>query len=63
MNLKDYAVNVLDSMNDEQIMDFMLFFADDNTLARFESDLIASGIKRKHYSNFKELMQEIDEEN
>lgn len=33
-----------------------------NTLARIESDMIAAGIERKRYGSFKELLQEIDDE-
>ncbi|MGN0461017.1 MAG: helix-turn-helix domain-containing protein [Ruminococcus sp.] len=36
---------------------------EDNTFARIESDLIASGsVERKRYNSFSEIMQEIDEE-
>lgn len=44
-----------------QFSNFLRFFADDNTLARIESDLIALGVG-KRYSSFKELLQEIDED-
>lgn len=59
---KEYAVNVFNSLTENQILDFMRLFADDNTLARFESDLIASGFETKRYNSFKEILQELDEE-
>lgn len=63
MSTKDYAINVFNSLSETQLLDFMKLFADDNTLARFESDMIASGIcERKHYNNFDEILKEIDEE-
>lgn len=59
---KEYATNVFNSLTENQILDFMRLFADDNTLARFESDLIASGFETKRYNSFKEILQELDEE-
>lgn len=63
MNTKDYATMVFNSLSENQLLDFMKLFADDNTLARFESDLIASGnIENKIYNSFDEILQEMDEE-
>ncbi|MBQ8134709.1 MAG: hypothetical protein IJ192_09955 [Clostridia bacterium] len=62
LNTRDYATPVFNSLNEEQLMDFLRFFADDNTLARIESDLIAQGAERKRYNSFKELLQEIENE-
>ena len=62
LNTKDYAITVFNSLNESQLMDFLRFFADDNTLARIESDLIASGAERKRYNSFKEILQEIENE-
>ena len=59
---KEYAANVFNSLTENQILDFMRLFADDNTLAKFESDLIASGFETKRYNSFKEILQELDEE-
>lgn len=59
---KEYAANVFNALTENQILDFMRLFADDNTLARFESDLIASGFETKRYNSFKEILQELDEE-
>lgn len=63
MSTKDYAAMVFNSLSENQLLDFMKLFADDNTLARFESDLIASGnIENKIYNSFDEILQEMDEE-
>lgn len=43
MSTRDYAADVFNSLNESQLIDLLRFFADDNTLARLESDLIASG--------------------
>ncbi len=60
LSTRDYATPVFNSLNDSQLMDFLKLFADDNTLARIESDLIASGVERKRYNSFKELLEEIE---
>ena len=62
LNTRDYATPVFNSLSDSQLIDFLRFFADDNTLARIESDMIAAGAERKRYSSFKELLEEIDNE-
>ncbi len=62
LSTRDYATPVFNSLNDSQLMDFLKLFADDNTLARIESDLIASGVERKRYNSFKELLEEIENE-
>ena len=63
MSTKDYATMVFNSLSENHLLDFMKLFADDNTLARFESDLIASGnIENKIYNSFDEILQEMDEE-
>ncbi len=62
LNTRDYATPVFNSLNESQLMDFLRLFADDNTLARIESDMIASGAERKRYGSFKELLQEIEDE-
>lgn len=64
MSTKDYATMVFNSLDENQLLDFMKLFADDNTLARFESDLIASGnIEHKTYNSFDEILQEMEEDN
>lgn len=62
LNTREYATPVFNSLNESQLMDFLKLFADDNTLARIESDMIAAGVERKRYNSFKELLQEIENE-
>ena len=62
MSTKDYAINVLDSLNENQLLDFLKLFADDNTLALVESEIIANEPNRKHYNSLSEILAEIDEE-
>ena len=62
MNTKDYAISVFDSLTEEQLLDFIKIFADDNTLALVESEIIANNPDRKHYSSFSEILEEIENE-
>lgn len=62
LDTREYATPVFNSLNESQLMDFLRLFADDNTLARIESDMIAAGIERKRYNSFKELLREIENE-
>ena len=45
MSVKDYAATVLDTLNEEQLIDFVRIYGDDETLAKLESDLVAAGYK------------------
>lgn len=62
MSTREYAANVLDSLSENQLLDFLRIFADDNTLARVESEIIANDPNRKRYSSFSEIMAELDDE-
>lgn len=62
MSTREYAANVLDSLSENQLLDFLRIFADDNTLALVESEIIANDPERKRYSSFSEIMAELDDE-
>ncbi|MBQ3565995.1 MAG: hypothetical protein IJA12_02335 [Oscillospiraceae bacterium] len=62
MSTRDYAVSVLNSLSENQLLDFLRLFADDNTLALVESEMIANNPNRKHYNSLSEILAEIDEE-
>ncbi len=62
MSTKDYAINVFDSLTEEQLLDFLKIFADDNTLALVESEIIANNPNRKHYNSLSEILEEIENE-
>lgn len=62
MSTREYAANVLNGLNEAQLMDFLRLFADDNTLALAESEIIAEDPDRKHYDSFMDIMKELDEE-
>ena len=62
MSTKDYAIHVFDSLTEEQLLDFIRLFADDNTLALVESEMIANNPDRKHYNSLSEILEEINNE-
>lgn len=62
MSTREYAANVLNSLTENQLLDFLRLFADDNTLALVESEIIANDSSRKRYSSFSEIMAELDDE-
>ena len=37
MNIKDYATEVFNSLDENQLLEFINVFADENTLTRFET--------------------------
>ncbi len=62
MSTREYAANVLDSLSENQLLDFLRIFADDNTLALVESEIIANNPERKRYNSLSEILSEIDNE-
>lgn len=42
--------------------EFITLFADENTIARMESDMLANDPNAKHYNSFKEFMDEMEQE-
>lgn len=63
MSAKDYANITLNTLSDSELYDFLTIFADDNTLALAESELLGENPQLgKSYHNFKELLAEIKEE-
>lgn len=62
MTTKDYAINVINSLSEDKLKAFLILFADENTLARFESEKIAADPDKKHYNSFKEIITEIESE-
>lgn len=59
MSTKEMAINLLNSMNEDQLLDFFRIFVDDNTLALAESEYIGKHPERKHYANFREILNEV----
>lgn len=62
MSTRDYAVSVLASLSEEKLLEFIKLFADENVLARMESDMLLANPNTKKYSNFREFMEEVENE-
>ena len=60
MTTKDYAVSVLASLSEQKMKEFITLFADEDTLTRMESDMLAESPNAKKYSSFKEFMDEME---
>ena len=63
MSTREYAVSVLASLPENKMIEFIKLFADENTIARMESDMLLNDPTAKHYSSFKEFMEEMEQEN
>lgn len=62
MSTREYAVSVLASLTEEKMLEFIKLFADENTIARVESDMLLANPDTKTYSSFKEFMNEVENE-
>lgn len=62
MSTRDYAVSVLASLSEEKMLEFIKLFADENVLARMESEMLITNPNTKRYSCFKEFMDEVENE-
>ncbi len=62
MSTRDYAVSVLASLSEEKMLEFIKLFADENVLARMESEFLIVSPNTKRYSSFKEFMDEVENE-
>lgn len=59
---RKYAVSVLASLSDEKMMEFIALFADENTLARLECEMLENDPASKRYSSFDEILEEVEAE-
>ena len=62
IKLRDYAVSVLASLSENKMKEFIKLFADEDTLTRIESDLLANDPNAKTYSNFEEFIKDMENE-
>ena len=62
MSTRDYAIDVIKNLPEEKIIAFLTLFADENTLARMESESLGNDPNAKRYSSFKEFRDEMENE-
>jgi len=60
MSTRDYAIDVINTLSEEKLKAFLVLFADENTLAKMESEIIVNDPNRKRYNSFKEIVEEIE---
>ncbi len=60
MSTRDYAVSVLSTLSEKKLEEFVRLFADENVIARMESDLAANDVNAKRYSSFREFMEDME---
>lgn len=65
MSTREYAIDLINSLSDEQIDAFINFInvlTDRSVIAKMESKAIALDPNPKTYSSFKEFMDEMEKE-
>ena len=60
--IKKYAVSVLASLSEKKMREFITLFADKNTIARMESEILVNDPQAKRYNNFKDFMKDMERE-
>lgn len=63
MSTKEMAYIIFNQMSEEQLKAFITLFADENTKARIESEMIANDPNPKLYDSFRDFMNEMEQEN
>lgn len=59
MSVKDYAINVVNSMPEDKLLAFITLFADENTAARAESEMLAANPDSQRFDSVEELFKEL----
>ncbi len=62
MSTRECAVSVLASLSEEKMLEFIKLFADENTLARVESDLLVNDATAPRFQSVDALFEELDSE-
>lgn len=62
MSIRDYATEVIQTMPEEKLRAFLMLFADENVIARMETELMANNPDAPRFNNVDELFEELDSE-
>ena len=62
MSNREMALEVIKRMDDKKIAEFLAVFADENELARIETEMLVLDPDRKHYDSFMDIFEEIERE-
>lgn len=60
MSLREYAAEIIKTMPEEKLKAFLLLFADENVLARAESEVMANDPDSLRFSDVEDLFRELD---
>ena len=60
MSIREYAAEIIKTMPEEKLRAFLLLFADENVLARAESEAMANDPDALRFSDVDELFKELD---
>ena len=62
MSTKEVAYSILDTLSDEKLQAFITLFADENQIARIETELMANDPNAPHFNSVEELFEELESE-
>ena len=62
MSTREMAYHVVDSLSEEKLKAFITLFADENEIARMETELMANDPDAPRFNSVEELFKELDRE-
>lgn len=62
MSIREYAAEVISTMPEEKLKAFLMLFADENLLARMETEMMANDPDAPRFSSVDALFEELDSE-
>lgn len=62
MSIRDYAAEVVAAMPEEKLRAFLMLFADENMLARIETEQLVNDPDAPRFSSVDALFEELDSE-
>ena len=58
MSIRDYAADIVRNLPDDKLDAFLVLFADENELARIETDILCNDPSAKRFKSVDELFEE-----
>ncbi|MEE5991766.1 MAG: hypothetical protein V3G42_00850 [Oscillospiraceae bacterium] len=62
MSTREIAYSILDTLSDEKLQAFITLFADENQIARMETELMANDPNAPRFNSVEELFEELESE-
>ncbi|MBR0483242.1 MAG: hypothetical protein IJJ69_00505 [Oscillospiraceae bacterium] len=62
MSTRELAYHVVDSLSEEKLQAFITLFADENEIARMETEMMANDSNALKFNSVEELFEELDSE-